>query len=487
MITATGIGSGLDIDGLVAGLVSAEGDASRQRLIQNESDLTVEIAALGRLQASLSAFSEAADALNSTTTFDQQLVTSSNWGEVVPSLSGDAALGVYDIEVTTLATAQSLVSGVFSSSDAIIGTGTLTINVGTPTYVGDGSSYSGFINDANISATSIVIDSSNNSLSGIRDAINNAGDNYSASILKDGDQYRLLISAAQTGLSNSLSLTVSADGDGDNLNAGGLSALAFDGTTNNLTQTRSASDASFKINGLALTSETNKVANAVDGLALELKKVTTGVSVDVSYDNGSVLESVNTFINSYNDVVTTIDDLTSYDVTSGVAGDLQGDSVPRAALAAVRSIVEAEVEGLDEAFNQLNDIGILPSSTGGLSLESTVFEGFLDSNRTQVASLFSGDGTLTSLEDGVSGLLKASVADYTNSTGLIANKTESLNERIGYIKDSQERLELRLQDVEARYYRQFNAMDALIARLNSTGDFLLAQLDSMPAANRDKK
>ena len=141
MITATGIGSGLDIDGLVAGLVSAEGDASRQRLIQNESDLTVEIAALGRLQASLSAFSEAADALNSTTTFDQQLVTSSNWGEVVPSLSGDAALGVYDIEVTTLATAQSLVSGVFSSSDAIIGTGTLTINVGTPTYVGYGSSY----------------------------------------------------------------------------------------------------------------------------------------------------------------------------------------------------------------------------------------------------------------------------------------------------------------------------------------------------------
>ena len=344
-----------------------------------------------------------------------------------------------------------------------------------------------FNNYENISATSIVIDSSNNSLSGIRDAINNAGDNYSASILKDGDQYRLLISAAQTGLSNSLSLTVSADGDGDNLNAGGLSALAFDGATNNLTQTRSASDASFKINGLALTSETNEVVNAVDGLALELKKVTTGVSVDVSYDNGSVLESVNTFINSYNDVVTTIDDLTSYDVTSGVAGDLQGDSVPRAALAAVRSIVEAEVEGLDEAFNQLNDIGIVPSSTGGLSLESTVFEGFLASNRTQVASLFSGDGTLTSLEDGVSGLLKASITDYTNSTGLIANKTESLNERIGYIKDSQERLEQRLQDVEARYYRQFNAMDALIARLNSTGDFLLAQLDSMPAANRDKK
>ena len=489
MIRATGLGSGLDIDGLVSGLVAAEGDPARERLLRDEGTITSEISAFSQMNSSLLSLKSASDALNAASAFTTQTVNTSAWSEVVPTLSGEAAVGSYSLSVTTLASAQTLATAnTFASVDTVISTGTLSISLGTPAYTNPSdTTYASFSAASGDAAVDVVIDSTNNTLGGLRDAINAADAGVNASVVKDGAEYRLLIASAETGLSNSISISVVNDEDLDNTDNLGLSAFAFDGTTNSLTQTRGATDAAFTVNGLALTSSTNSVSSVLDGIDLELKKTTDAVTIDVTYDDTTIADNVADFVSAYNVVVSTISSLTSFDAATGIAGDLQGESIPRSALASIRNTVTAQVTGLSGSLDKLNDVGIQIQDDGTLELTRSTLTGLLATNRNDVKELFSGDRTSVVTTDGFSGGLSALIDNYTGTSGLIASKTESLDSRIEAIEDARERLETRLTDLEDRYYRQFNAMDALIARLNSTGDFLLAQLDSMPAANRDKK
>ena len=302
--------------------------------------------------------------------------------------------------------------------------------------------------------------------------------------MKDGTDYRLLISADTEGVANSISMSVSGDGDGDDTDATGLSALAFDDAVNQMTVTARAVDAAFSINGLALTSSTNSVTDVLDGLSLTLKDVTSAVTVTVGYDDAGIADTVDSFVSAYNSAITTLADLTSYDAASGIAGVLQGDSLARSAMTAIRTVVGSQVSGISGAITRLGEVGVSSNTDGTLSLDRTEFTNALQSSRDQVKELFIGDSTLSAIDDGVAGLLDGAISNFTSSTGLIADKTESLESRIDRIQDDREALDRRIEALEARYYRQFNALDSLIASLTSTGDFLLAQLDSMPDANR---
>ena len=189
----------------------------------------------------------ASDVLNTSTAFEAQTVNSSAWSEVRPTLSGEAAVGKYTITVTSLASAQTLATAnTFASVDTVISTGTLSISLGTPAYANPtDTTYASFSAASGVAAIDVVIDDTNNTLGGLRDAINAADAGVNASVVKDGAEYRLLIASAETGLSNSISISVTNDEDLDNTDALGLSAFAFDGITNSLTQTRRATDAAF--------------------------------------------------------------------------------------------------------------------------------------------------------------------------------------------------------------------------------------------------
>ena len=145
MIRATGLGSGLDIDGLVSGLVSAEGDPARERLLRDETRITSEISAFSLVNSSLRSLMSASDVLNTSTAFEAQTVNSSAWSEVRPTLSGEAAVGKYTIAVTSLASAQTLATAVFASIDTVISTGTLSISLGTPVYATHRYNYANFL------------------------------------------------------------------------------------------------------------------------------------------------------------------------------------------------------------------------------------------------------------------------------------------------------------------------------------------------------
>ena len=207
MVAATGLGSGIDIEGLVSGLVNAERIPAEQRLLQRESKVTTLLSAFGTAKGSLSDLQSSLASLTDLATFSKISSTSSNASKVSVSAESTAQAASYQVGVTNLAETQSFASTAFASTDTF-GTGTLTLTFGTPTYNGTTpDTYDTFVADATKTAVNVDITASNNTLEGLRDAINDADAGVSASLLKDGDNFRLLITTDETGVANSLQIT----------------------------------------------------------------------------------------------------------------------------------------------------------------------------------------------------------------------------------------------------------------------------------------
>ena len=315
MITATGIGSGLDIEGLVTQLVAAERQATDLRLTRNQAERQQELSALGTLQGALSSLQAGLSGLSSASSFNQIQTTSSDTGALIASGDSDAVPGSYSVAVSQLATPESLASTAFADQDSTaLGTGTLTIRRGTTDYDSGTDTYNSFTLNPNADITTITIDDSNNTLEGIRDAINASDTGINATIVNDGSGFRLLLNAEDTGRENSFEITVDDTTDGDNTdNTVGLSRFAFNSAATNLEQTIAAQDAQLTINGLAVSSSSNTISEVVSGVELTLNQVTDSpVSVVVEEDREAAVAAVEQFINSYNAFVNTTNALSSF-------------------------------------------------------------------------------------------------------------------------------------------------------------------------------
>ncbi|MFT7287390.1 MAG: flagellar hook-associated protein 2, partial [Halieaceae bacterium] len=322
MVAATGVGSGLDIEGLVTQLVNAERAPAENRLLQRETRLTSELSAFGTLQGALSGVQSSLSSLSSLSTFNQRSAATSNSAVLTATASADAATNNYSIEVDQLARSQSLASGSFSELTDVVGEGELSFRFGTTSYTGADpgpESYDGFALNGDRASSSITIDSSNNTLQGVRDAINEAEIGVSAAIVNDGSGFRLLLSSQQTGADNSIEVQVDDTGDGGDTDTSGLSRLAFNaaaaaanGGVANLTQTVAAQDASFSINGLSLASDSNTVSEALGGVNLTLTGTTDGTpeTLTVSDNSGAVRGAIEGFVNAFNNFASTAGNLT---------------------------------------------------------------------------------------------------------------------------------------------------------------------------------
>ena len=457
MITATGIGSGIDIDTLVTSLVDAERQPVERRLSETETRANVLITAFGDISTTLTALKTSAQTLAKAASF-QGTTTSSSSPSIVSATSDETASpSSYVVSVTNIATAQTLSSKTYTATTDVVGTGTLSITVGSGT------------------AVSITIDSTNNTLSGVRDAINAADANATASIVKDGSAYRLLVTSA-TGASNALSLAVSGDGDGsDTGDDSGLSALNYYSGDSQMTQRQAAQDASFSINSLPLTSSTNNITDVVDGVDLTLSQATTtAVTITVAKNTDAVVAELESFVALYNNFYSSTKELTKYDASTSEAGVLQGDFTATSILSQLRQSLTSAVT--PSTHSALSDLGIEIGADGLLEINTSTFLTAWNADSAEVSAFFAGssttDGFADALEDTLSGIL--------DTTGSIASRTNALNTELATVALERAQLDARLIKIEARYLRQFNAMDALVAQLTSTGDFLEAQFDALP-------
>ena len=394
-ITATGIGSGLDVESLVSQLILADVQPAENRLNRKEASYQAQLTAYGSVKSVLSQFQAAAASAGAAGQYTGKLANTALYDTVTATATSSAAVGDYSVDVTTLAKAQSLASSAFSATTDTLGTGTLSISLGTVAYDSNTNSVTGFTQKADTTAVSVVIDSSNNTLAGVRDALNAADAGLNASVVNDGSGYRLVIQSDSTGAENAVSISVDDTGDSNSTDNAGLSQLAFNQTAAHLLQTGAGTDAAIKINGLDVTSTSNTVTAAVEGVSFTLKKITSSpVLISVTKDTAKATAGVNGLITAFNQFNTEINSLTAYNATTASGSVLTGDATLRNLASNVRASLDAAVANSGGQYSTLAELGITTNVIdGSLSLDSTKFAAILENDATDVAKVLAAFGT----------------------------------------------------------------------------------------------
>ena len=396
-VTATGIGSGLDVEGLVSQLVLADVQPAENRLNSSEAKYQAELTAYGSLKSALATFQSSVASSAASAQYVGKTALTSLFNTVTATAAQSAPEGSYALEVQSLAEAQSLASSGYAATTSTVGTGTLTINLGTVTYDANTEVVTGFASKADVTPVTITIDSSNNTLNGVRDAINASDANVVASIVNDGSGYRLVLQGQDTGAENAITITVNDTGDGDSTDAAGLSNLAFDATTSNVTQTNAAANSALTINGLAVTSTSNAVSTAVEGVTFTLKKTTIEpVTITVAKNVAAAKAGVEDLVNGFNALNAEISSLTTYNASTSTGSTLTGDATVRNLAQTIRSSLNAAVADSSGAYSTLAELGITTNVIdGSLSIDSAKLDAILANDPTDVAKVLASFGTST--------------------------------------------------------------------------------------------
>jgi flagellar hook-associated protein 2 len=397
-VQSLGIGSGVDVDKIITAIVNAEKVPQVSILTKKQETLDTKISELGTVKNNLADLQSKVNALKLTSNFDKYTATSGNTSVFSASTSSLAETGSYSVQVNKVASAQILASETFSNINDAIGTGTLTLRFGTTDYNTGTDNYNSAFdpNSTSLSTKTITINSSNNTVSSMRDYINAGDYNVSASIINDGSGYRLVLTA-NSGEKNSLEISVDDD-DTVDTDMSGLSQLSFNGSATNMLQTQAGADAELKINGLAITRESNTVSEAITGVTLTLNKADVGVNYNLSIvrDSSAIEDQITAMVDSFNTFAKHITDITKYDSGTGESGVLIGDTTLRNLYSQVRSTLFSAQSGLTGGVQALADMGILSNEkTGQLEVDEDQLTNAISTDIQGVRALFASTGTST--------------------------------------------------------------------------------------------
>ncbi len=362
------------------------GASSVSSLNRQESSYQVKLSAYGKLQSAmdtfktaLSSFKSAGDAAPFKAASDEEKTLKAKVGKEA------SGAGQYDVNVTQLAKAQTLTSGVVADKDAtIVGTGSITLqtgayNAGTNTFTpADGGK-------------TLTISAGNGTLSGIANAINAAGAGVKASVVQSGGGYQLSLTSTQTGTDNTIKLTV-ADNDGGSGDLAGLSAFAFDPTAGpsgygkNLTETAAAQNAQLTVNGTGVVSQSNTVNTAAaKGVTLDIA-ATGSATVKVARDAEAYTASAQKFVEAYNALQKSVNELSSAS-RQNISPPLASDGLTAKLSGEVRDTVAQASYGYGNNKVTLSGAGITQSSDGTLALDKDKLQSAFAANPDAAAAL----------------------------------------------------------------------------------------------------
>lgn len=399
-VSSVSTGGVLDVNGLVSQLMAVE---SRPFVaMQNkEKAITSQISAYGTLSGAVGAFQTTVTALADSSKYKVANATTSDDKVLTATAGKDTVKGNYSVNVTQLAQAQTISAAGQESTSTLIGSGAstvLTFDFGSVTggTLTNGK-YTGatFDLDATRVARTVTIDGSNNSLQGIRDAINKAGIGVTASIISDGSDKpnRLVLTSGKSGETSSMRVSVAGDPDLSN-----LLSYAPNGTQN-MTQSNAGQNAKLTVNGVAITSQTNNVENAVPGVTMSVLKIGTS-SVGVTMDTSGIKTALTNFVKAYNELNASINTLTAVtpDLKPGSArtgGPLVGDSTTNSLKTGLRKLFGTSVPGLDSTVTSLNQLGVAFQKDGTLKLDTGKMQTAIDKNSEDVIKLLATSGSTT--------------------------------------------------------------------------------------------
>ncbi|WP_343551397.1 flagellar filament capping protein FliD [Pantoea sp.] len=471
-ISTLGIGSGLDLSSILDSLTTAE-KASLTPISNQQTAYTAKLSAYGTLSSALTSFQTANTALNSADLFSATSATSSTTA-FSATTSGSPVAGKYTVSVTQLAQAQTLTSGVQTSNTTALGSSdasrTMTIKLT------DGTS------------KDITLTSDQTSLTGMRDAINSANAGVSASIIKTGDgAYRLSLTASKTGEANAVS-SVTVTGD-DTLQG----IVGFDSTKtdadNPLDVSVAAQDAQLTVNNVAITSSTNTISDALEGITLNLNDVTSGnQTLNITQDTSKATTAISNFVDAYNNLLDQFTSLTKYtavdvgsDTQDSSNGALVGDSTLRSIQTQIKSMLTNSSSS--SSYKTLAQIGITSDpTTGELTLDSDKLKTELTKDPSGIKQMIVGDGKTT----GITTTLATNLTSWLSSTGSIQSAKDGVSKTLNNLTQQYNDMNTRINAMIARYKTQFTQLDVTMSSLNSTSSYLTQQFDNMTSSSSSK-
>ena len=472
-LSSLGVGAGIDSESIVTQLVALE-KAPVEKIQTETTKLETKLSTWGRVQSAFSALKDASAALNKDSFWKATTATSSDSAAVSVTSSAGTPAGAYSVNVSSLATAQFISSAAYTDKTSVVGDGSLKITFGT--YESDGGDPPAitFSAKAAAAAIDITISPGDNTLEKIRDRINAANAGVTASLVTDAAGTRLVM-RGPNGETNGFKVEVTEG------TTAGLSALAFDGSTgggtSNMVSNQSAANAKATINGIEISSESNTLTDVLDGLTLQLNKVTTSaVDVSVADDTTSIKAGIEAFKTAYNDLVGLIRVQTLYDQDSQTAGPLQGDSTATGLLRQIRTLAGTTTSA-SSTFNRLSAIGFDIGTDGTLSLNSTKLDTAMK-NLPELQKFFSNDDTDASAQ-GIAQRFQDLASQIVDTDGIISTRQEGIKATIKRNDQKIERLEDRVALIEARLRKQYSALDTSMGSLTALQSYVTAQLAAM--------
>ncbi|NGO89930.1 MAG: flagellar filament capping protein FliD [Halomonas sp.] len=458
-ISSLGVGSGLDLNGLLDELEAAE-RMKLEPIVQQQEKHQTTISAYGQLEGALSGLQVSTAALSDPATFEA-VSSEVNGDSVQAAASADAVPGRYQVEVEQLAQASSVATVGVADAGEPLGGGTITFTIGGVEH-------------------GVTISEEESSLADIRDAINAEDIGVTASIIYDGEGYRLSLVSSETGedaaitgiqvegdLAGRLVMDAEQDQNGAFIEGGTGTYVA-------------AQNAELTVNGVAIVSQSNVVEGALQGVTLSLEE--TGRStVTVQQDTDVAKQAIVAFVDSYNALRATIGHLTSFDASDSdkkeesTGGALLGNSTLRSIESQLRSVMNAGVEG--DGYNWLFEIGITLNVDGTLRLDEAKLDEAIANDFSGVQAFFVGDAENPGLAQQLDDALEAILADG----GTLDLAVSSLESQIERLDQQYIRTEQQIERTMERYRAQFVQLDLMVAQMNQTSQYLTEQFDMMNA------
>ncbi len=484
-ISSAGIGSGIDVNGIISKLMAIE-QQPLNNLKTKEASYQAKLTAFGTLKGAFSSVQTAVDSLNSGLRFENMAATPSDATVLSASANTAATAGSYSINVLGQAQSQSIATNTgFSdmTSNLAGADGQIKIELGT-------TSGTTFTANSGSSPITIDISASNSSLGAVRDAINNAGAGVTARIVNvggsSGDSYKLVVTSNSTGANQSMRITTwDSTGTTQLTDDTGLAQFSFDpsktaGTGNEFAVNLAAQDAHIQVNNLDIYRPTNTISDAITGVTLTLTKTGT-TNLTVAKDTSGVTSALQAFVTAYNAAAQQVRTLSAYNATTQTASILTGDSGARSLKDALTQMLNFSVTTESSNISTLADVGITIQRDGTLQFNQAKLASALSSNSNAVAQLFKGG------YNGATGLASRLNAIMTgvmdNQNGTLATSTNGINSTITDIQNQETSLAKRLQQVQANYQAEFAAMDSTVSSWNTTSSYLTQQLAALLGTN----
>ena len=369
-----GINSNLDTQDIINKMVSLE--ARSMDLVEAKKQIEQQkLASFQELKNRLQTFKSVVTTLNTQSRFivNKSVFSNNSFSDsnkvIDITTTSSASSGTYSLIVNNLATESKLITSGYAETTTSIASRTVTIVIGS-----------------SASAT-VTINSTNNTLDGLRLAVNNLGLDVKASFLNDGDAtnpYRLLISGTQTGSSGTVTMSHATT---QTPFSGGSAGVSFE-------TTQTARDASLLLDGVSITKSSNTVTDVISGAALKLQSAGSG-TISLSTDTEAITTKVSDFVDEFNDISLFLAEQLALDSETEETGVLFGNFAVQNLQQILRSSISSKVTGISGDYTYLSQIGITTQSDGTIILDTDDFSDALVGDIENVSQLFSSNGSVT--------------------------------------------------------------------------------------------